>query len=97
MTYDDALAALQDGEIDGFVVFPSDFTQKLAGGESTSLGVVVSDDSPEAEAALSGFAQEVAGRFTETQIAFRAAAELAEQTPGVIAGSARGPGGRGVR
>ena len=91
MTYDDALDALENGEIDGFVVFPADFTQKLAGGESTSLGVVVSDDSPEAEAALSGFAQEVAGRFTETQIAFRAAAELAEQSPGVSQEAPAGP------
>ncbi len=90
MAYDDALASLQNGEIDGFVVFPADFTQKLVGGASTSLGVVVSDDSPEAEAALSGFAQEVAGRFTETLIAFRAAAELAEQSPG---GSLEAPAG----
>ena len=90
MAYDDALASLQNGEIDGFVVFPADFTQKLVGGASTSLGVVVSDDNPEAEAALSGFAQEVAGRFTETLIAFRAAAELAEQSPG---GSLEAPAG----
>ncbi len=93
LTYDQALAALQNGEIDGFVVFPADFTQKLVGGASTSLGVVVSDDNPEAEAALSGFAQEVAGRFTETQIAFRAAAELAEQSPG---GSLEAPADRVV-
>ena len=90
MAYDDALASLQNGEIDGFVVFPADFTQKLVGGASTSLGVVVSDDNPEAEAALSGLAQEVAGRFTETLIAFRAAAELAEQSPG---GSLEAPAG----
>ena len=82
MAYDDALAALQNGEIDGFVVFPADFTQKLVGGASTSLGVVVSDDNPEAEAALSGFAQEVAGRFTETQIAVQVAAALARESPG---------------
>ena len=82
MAYDDALASLQNGEIDGFVVFPADFTQKLVGGASTSLGVVVSDDNPEAEAALSGLAQEVAGRFTETQIAVGAASALAQQPPG---------------
>ncbi|MDE2860652.1 MAG: ABC transporter permease [Chloroflexota bacterium] len=82
--YDDALAALQDGEIDGFVVFPADFTQKIVSGASTSLGVVVNDDNPDAEAALSGFAQEVAGRFTEAQIAFRAAADLAAQPQGEL-------------
>ena len=84
MSYDNAVAALQDGEIDGFVVFPADFSQKIVSGASTSLGVVVNDDNPEAEAALSGFAQEVAGRFTEAQIAFRAAAELAAQPQGEL-------------
>ena len=43
--------------------------------------MVVADDTPDAEAALTGFAQEVAGRFTETQIATRAAAALAPQPP----------------
>ena len=69
MDYDEASTALESGEIDGFVVFPGDFTQSIASGERTSLEVVVGDDAPEAEAALTGFAQEVAGRFTETQIA----------------------------
>ena len=78
LTYDEALAALQDGEIDGFVSFPADFTQSIFSGESTSLEVVVGDDSPEVEAVLAGFAHEVAGRFTESQIAARAASELAQ-------------------
>ena len=81
MTYDDALAVLQNGEIDGFVVFPADFTQNVLSGESTSLEVVIGEDNPEAEATLAGFAQEVAGRFTETLIATRAAA-LARESAG---------------
>ena len=81
MTYDDALAVLQNGEIDGFVVFPADFTQNFLSGESTSLEVVIGEDNPEAEATLAGFAQEVAGRFTETLIATRAAA-LARESAG---------------
>lgn len=82
MSYDEALAALQDGEIDGFVAFPAHFTQSIFSGESTSLEVVVGDGNPEAEAVLAGFAQEVAGRFTETQIAAQAAAALAEESAG---------------
>ena len=81
-TYDEALAALQDGEIDGFVSFPADFTQSIFSGESTSLEVVVGDDSPEVEAVLAGLAHEVAGRFTETQIAAQAAAALAQGSEG---------------
>ena len=82
MSYDEALAALQDGEIDGFVAFPADFTQSIFSRESTSLEVVVGDGNPEAEAMLAGFAQEVAGRFTETQIAAQAAAALAGESAG---------------
>ena len=81
MDYDEASTALEAGEIDGFVVFPGDFTQSIASGERTSLEVVVGDDTPEAEAALTGFAQEVAGRFTETQIAIRAVVALAPRPP----------------
>ncbi len=82
LTHDEALAALRNGEIDGFVAFPADFTQSIFSGESTSLEVVVGDDNPEAEAMLAGFAQEVAGRFTETQIAAQAAAALAGESAG---------------
>ena len=81
MPYDEAMDLLRNGEIAGFVAFPGDFTASIESGARTSLDVVVSEDSPETEAALSGFAQEVAGRFTETQIASGAAAALAPQPP----------------
>ena len=81
MDFDGAMAALEQGEIDGFVVFRADFTQRILSGERTALEVVVSDNNPDAEAALYGFAQEIAGRFTETQIATITAAAIATQTP----------------
>ena len=94
MDYDEASTALEAGEIDGFVVFPGDFTQSIASGERTSLEVVVGDDTPEAEAALTGFAQEVAGRFTETQIAIRATAALAPRPPDGSREETAAPGDR---
>ncbi len=81
MPYDEAMSALRNGEIKGFVAFPADFTSSIESGAHTSLSVMVSDNEPDTEAALAGFAQEVAGRFTETQIASAAAAALAPQPP----------------
>ena len=65
--YDEALAAVDAGEIDGFVAFPPDFTQRFLSGETATLEVVVSDVPPAEEAALRGFAQEIAVRFSEAQ------------------------------
>ena len=65
--YDDALAAVDAGEIDGFVAFPPDFTRRFMSGETATLEVVVGDVPAADEAALRGFAQEIAVRFSEAQ------------------------------
>lgn len=65
--YDDALAAVDTGEIDGFVSFPPDFTQRFLSGEVATLDVVVGDVAVANEAALRGFAQEIASSFSEAQ------------------------------
>ena len=67
MNYKDAIAAVEAGEIDGFVLFPPDFTPRLVSGETASLEVIVGDIPPADEAALRGFAQEIASRFSEGQ------------------------------
>ena len=74
--YDDALAAVDAGEIDGFVAFPPDFTQRFLSGETATLVVVVSDVPPAEEAALRGFAQEIAVRFSEAQATLSAVVAL---------------------
>lgn len=67
MAYDEALAATGRGEIGGFVFFPPDFTQRLLSGERASLEVLTGEGLPPAdEAALRGFALEIASRFSET-------------------------------
>ena len=87
MDYEDALAAVEAGEIDGFVAFPKDFTGSfllppVLSSQSQSrnratLGVVVGDDAqPSAEAALRGFAQEIAARFSEARTTLAAVVEL---------------------
>ena len=68
MDYDEGLEAVEAGDIEGFVSFPPDFTQRFLAGETANLQVVVSRDSaPADEAALRGFAQEIASRFSEAQ------------------------------
>ena len=74
--YDDALAAVDAGEIDGFVAFPPDFTQRFLSGETATLVVVVGDVPPAEEAALRGFAQEIAVRFSEAQATLSAVVAL---------------------
>ncbi len=66
MEYADAQAAADAGDIDGFVAFPSGFTGRLLSGERAALAVVVGREAaPEDEAALRGFAQQIAARFAE--------------------------------
>ena len=74
--YDDALAAVDTGEIDGFVAFPADFTQRFLSGETATLEVVVGDVPAADEAALRGFAQEIAVRFSEAQATLSAVVAL---------------------
>ena len=75
-SYDDALAAVDSGEIDGFVAFPPDFTQRFLSGETATLSVVVGDVPAANEAALRGFAQEIAVRFSEAQATLSAIVAL---------------------
>ncbi len=77
MNYDDALAALEDGEINGFVAFPADFSQRFLAGETAALEVIVGDGAqPSDEAALRGFAQEIAARFSESRATLSAVVVL---------------------
>ena len=76
MGYEDALAAVDSGELDGFVAFPSDFTQRFLSSEPATLEVVVGDAAPSGEAALRGFAQEVAVQFSEAQATLTAVGTL---------------------
>ncbi len=70
MGYEDALAAVERGELGGFVAFPAGFSQSLMSGAPTALEVVVGDGSPETQAALYGFAQAIASRLSQGFVAF---------------------------
>ena len=70
MAYDEALAATEAGDLDGFIAFPAGFSQSLMSGVPTTLEVVVGDGSPETQAALQGFARSVATQLSQGTVAF---------------------------
>ena len=74
--YEAALAAVHAGEIDGFVSFTPDFTRRLMSGQPATLEVTVGDLAPADEAALRGFAREIAVRFSEARATLNAVIAL---------------------
>ena len=84
VVYAEALEDVENEELNGFVAFPADFTAALLSGQPTAIEVVTRDDAPEDQAALVGFADSLAGRISNTQVALRAILEL------------RGAGGSGL-
>ena len=85
MDYPDAQTAAANGEIDGFVTFPPDFTQRLLSGETAALQVIAGPAAaPADEAALRGFAQEIAARLNEAAAAISAvtAISVPQSAPG---------------
>lgn len=75
MTYDEALRAVEDDEIDGYVVFTADFTDRLINGNPTSLEVVSTGEDPGHELALVGFANTLAKPFNEIHVVAGAVSE----------------------
>ena len=92
MAYDEAVRAVEEEEIAGFVSFPADFTSSLEEGRPTKLEVVAQVSDPEMEAALMGFARTVAAASSNTRIALQAIAQIAgeEALPRDMAAFGRG-------
>jgi len=84
LPYDEALRAVEDQQIEGFLAFPSDFTASLMSGNPTTIEVVGSADAPDTQAALEGLARLLAGRISNIQTAFRAIFELQTMETGGI-------------
>ena len=76
MEHSEALEAMDSGDIAGFVSFPADFTQRYLAGETSPIEVYVGDAPPADEAALRGFAQEIASRFSEARATLSAVIAL---------------------
>jgi ABC-2 type transport system permease protein len=74
--YEVARQAVEAGDLDGFVVFPADFTEEVMVGSPSRLDVVVGAESYIATAALNGFADAIASRIGSQRVAATAAIEL---------------------
>ena len=75
-TPEEARAAVESGSIPGYVLFPEDFTQRVAAGANAEVQVITADGDPESEAALTGFARSISGRVGTISLALRGAIEL---------------------
>lgn len=75
MTYDEAVRALKDDQIYGYVVFPAEFTESLINGNPTSLEVVSTGEGSGHEFALVGFANTLAKPFNDFHIVADAISE----------------------
>ena len=87
MPYEEAGRAVDDGELDGFVAFPSDFTASLMAGRPTSIEVVAREGAVDKQAALEGFARALAGRISNAYTAFEAVFQLEGTAQGGVTGT----------
>ncbi len=88
MASDEAFRAAEDDQIDGYVMFPADFTESLINGNPTSLEVVSTGEDSAHQAALVGFANTLARPFNEFQVVAGAVSEATGTDFSMIAGTA---------
>jgi len=74
--YDEALKAVEDKEIGGFLAFPEDFTEGVMMGYGAELEVVTDTEETYTRAALNGLAQSIAVRIGSQQVASNATVGL---------------------
>ena len=74
--YGEARQAVEDGELDGLLAFPEDFTEKIFSGDGTDIEVVADADATYTRAALNGMARSIATRIGSTQVAAASTVEL---------------------
>jgi len=71
-----ARQAVEDGELGGLLIFPEDFSNSLFAEKGPKFEVVADSEAVETRAALNGFANSIATRFSSVRIAANATAEL---------------------
>ncbi|MCK4273799.1 MAG: ABC transporter permease [Dehalococcoidales bacterium] len=74
--YDEARRAVEDGELDGFIAFPADFTQALMTGSGTQLEVFADAGNVNARAALNGLAGAISSQIGTHQVIINSSVAL---------------------
>jgi len=66
--YGEALRAVEEGELDGFLAFPEDFTDGVYTGSGTELEVVVNSEAYYIRAALNGLGDSIAAQIGSQRV-----------------------------
>lgn len=74
--YDEARQSVEDGELEGLLVFPEDFTDGIEQDIGTEIMVVVNPDAINTNAALNGLANAIATRVNSQWVTASATIEL---------------------
>ncbi len=82
-----AREAVEAKKLDGFLLFPANFTSDLLAGKQAHLTVVAQANAPDTEAALQGIAQAIATKVTYAVATYRALQEIPGTNPGLVLGN----------
>ncbi len=77
--YDEARRMVEDGEINGFLSFPADFTEGLSSGKNVQLEIVVDAEDINNRAALGGIASAISSRIGSEMAAIGSVIRLSQQ------------------
>ena len=80
LTPEEARAQLDAEEIDGYILFPSEFTSNLTAGRAAEIRVATSNDAPRTAALLEGVAGSLASDLSARQAALGAVIALLAQS-----------------
>jgi ABC-2 type transport system permease protein len=78
--YAAARKAVEDGDMEGFLAFPADFTQSVMAGKTTSLEIYADAAATYNRAALNGMASAITSRFVTDTVIIQATAQLMAQS-----------------
>jgi len=77
--YDQARADVETGKLDGFLAFPSDFTEKVMTGNNTNLEIVIQAEATGTRMALTGLAQNISSSIGAARVEINSVVDLLAQ------------------
>lgn len=84
--YTEAVDSLESEEIQGFIAFPSGFSNSVVSGQQASIEVVTLSEHPDTAVALEGVATSIAGLVSLNQVMGQALFNLSGEVEGAPAG-----------
>ena len=85
MSYTEAVDSLENGEIQGFIALPVEFSSSVVSGEQASIEVVTLSEHPDTAVALEGVATSIAGLVNLNQVMGQALLTLSGEADGAQA------------